>query len=303
MTLMTKAVAAAREGRLAAAARNRLAAFRRQRTDDAMRRAFGLKRATALVITGDFAKTASAAVLKKAFDTTRIEPSPLPAHIREIEGMSGQGYRAFINRLAGSMPKARYLEIGSWKGSTLCAALHGNTANAVCIDNWSEFNGPREEFFINISPIRDRIEVIEQDFRQIDYTSLGSFQIYLFDGPHREQDHRDAVVLAQAALAPDPIFIVDDWNLIDVRLGTLRGLAEAGFGLEAAIEIRTTLDNTNANVIGKTSDWHNGYLFAVLKREAGREPGTARIESGRSPSPRFAQRKSYPGCPRAARYD
>lgn len=269
MSFLLKAITAAREGRLTSAARNRCNQYQRQRTDNAMRRKLGLPRASEVSLHGDFNGSSQAAALLTAFELARTTASPLPDEVRDIEGMSGQRYRAFINHLLGKLPTPRYLEIGSWKGSTLCAAMHGNGATAVCIDNWSQFNGPRDAFFENIAPIQDRVQVIEQDFRTVDYPALGAFDAYLFDGPHLEDDHFDAVVIAQAAMSgAHPTFIVDDWNLIPVRMGTMRGLSAAGFAIDAAIEVRTTLDNTNAAVAGKISDWHNGYMLAVLKAQA-----------------------------------
>jgi hypothetical protein len=76
-----------------------------------------------------------------------------PDFVRAIDGMSGQKYRTFINNLVGSYPDARYLEIGSWGGSTATAALYGNSVKALCIDNWSQFGGPRTTFFANIERV------------------------------------------------------------------------------------------------------------------------------------------------------
>jgi hypothetical protein len=83
-------------------------------------------------------------LVTKAFMRALANDSKLPQAIRDIVGMSGQTYRSFINNLVESCPDARYLEIGSWQGSTAAAALYGNAAKCVCIDNWSQFGGPKE---------------------------------------------------------------------------------------------------------------------------------------------------------------
>jgi hypothetical protein len=41
---------------------------------------------------------------------------------------------------------------------------------------------------------------IEDDFRKINYTDIGKFNVYLFDGPHDEEDQYDGIALAQPAL-------------------------------------------------------------------------------------------------------
>ena len=94
------------------------------------------------------------------------------------------------------------------------------------------------------------------------------FNIYLFDGPHGEQDQYDGIILAQAALSNPHIVIVDDWNYPQVRRGTLRGLIDINCQLKTTIEIRTTFDGSHADPCRQNSDWHNGYFIAeVLRRE------------------------------------
>src|SRR5580698_7463314 len=55
-----------------------------------------------------------------------------------FSALSGGRYRIFINELIGSMPDARYLEVGTWTGSSLCSAINGNKVRAVSIDDRSE---------------------------------------------------------------------------------------------------------------------------------------------------------------------
>lgn len=192
----------------------------------------------------------------------------LPNPILELEGMSGVRYREFINRLIGHLPDPRYLEIGSWKGSTVCAALYGNQAKALCIDNWAQYGGPRAEFFSNLSLVQ-MPTVIESDFRHVDYASVGSFNVMFFDGPHSETDQYDGVRLTQPALDNEHVLIVDDWNWRSVRIGTLRGIRDSSLNILSIIEIRTTLDNSHPTVSGKHSAWHNGTMIAVLQKSKG----------------------------------
>ena len=89
---------------------------------------------------------AVATAFDKALDDLE---QPAPAFF-DIEGMSGRRYRLFINALMGLIPNPRYLEVGVWAGSTLCSAIAGNKVQAVAIDNWSQFAGPRERFLENL---------------------------------------------------------------------------------------------------------------------------------------------------------
>lgn len=214
-----------------------------------------------------------AAALRAAFAAARAGPPRLDAALRALPGMSGWRYREFINRLAGHVADARYLEVGSWAGSTLCAALAGNTITATAIDNWSQFGGPVGAFFSNVAPLLGpdrRLSVLAQDFRTVRYDAIGQHNIYMFDGPHQEQDHFDGINLALPALDRDFILIIDDWNWPWVRQGTLLALRALSLAIPLAIEVRTSLDNTVPKLSHEHSEWHNGYLLAAVT-----QPGPA----------------------------
>jgi hypothetical protein len=207
-------------------------------------------------------------LVKKAIESS-VQIQNLPAHITLIDGMSGAIYREFINTLVHSMSDARYLEIGSWAGSTACAAIYNNNITLTCIDNWSEFGGPKEVFFTNINKISNKhtqFSFIESDFREVDYASIGLYNIYLFDGPHKYEDQKDGVYLASPALEDNYILIVDDYNWEEVRKGTQDGIANLGYTILDSIEIRTTEDGSHPILSGKHSNWHNGYYIAVISK-------------------------------------
>jgi len=190
--------------------------------------------------------------------------------VYEIEGMSGRAYRNLLNRLVSSIEPARYLEIGSWRGSTVISALFGNTCKALCIDNWSQFDEPKYEFRQNLQhcQIEDRVEIIEENFRNVDYCNIGKFDVFLYDGPHEEIDHYDGILIPQPALKQEYFLFVDDWNWLHVRSGTLRALSASSSTIQFAVEIRTTEDDSHAARFGKHSEWHNGCFLAVVKKGA-----------------------------------
>lgn len=107
---------------------------------------------------------------------------------------------------------------------------------------------------------------IESDFRKINYRTLDKFNIYLFDGPHTEDDHRDGIVLAQSALDDDFFLIIDDWNWRPVRIGTMRGLLDAKCKIRAAIELRTAPNDQRPQAARQDSNWHNGYFLALASK-------------------------------------
>jgi hypothetical protein len=224
---------------------------------------------TSIAFDGNFDTPYGSALRHAFFQALRLD-SKLPLWVRQMEGGSGRKYRYLINNLIAQLGRPRYLEIGSYMGSTLCSALYGNTATATCIDHWKEFGG-RPEFDANIARVLNddiKLRIIESDFRKVDYRSLGTFNVYCFDGPHLEQDQYDALAITQDALDNTYILIVDDWVMPSVRNGTMRGLEDAHSRVLASITIQTTQDSTLPTLLGSWfSDWHNGYFIAVVTKQ------------------------------------
>jgi hypothetical protein len=270
MNTFNRITRAAREGRMLSTLNRRLNPAREWNLRASLRQQHAsVRELPSIQFHGNSEASPASVALRSSFDAAQRGCCALPAEIRAIEGMSGQKYRSFINSLVSVYPDPRYLEIGSWAGSTATAALHGNSAYALCIDNWSQFGGPRSEFFSNMDKViseKIKFRFLEQDYRSVDFGSIGRFNIYLFDGPHEEGDHRDGIMLAQPALLDPFVLIVDDWNWRSVRIGTFRGLSDAKCYVESSIELRTTRDNMHSAVSGKASEWHNGYFLAVVRR-------------------------------------
>ncbi|QCK86845.1 class I SAM-dependent methyltransferase [Phreatobacter aquaticus] len=224
---------------------------------------------TSYAFYGNAADTLLSFSLDRAFRDALALKTKVPDWILGMQGMSGRKYRRLVNTLVGLVPDARYLEVGSWAGSTACSAISGNRVTATCIDNWSEFGGPKDQFMAHTDMARSddvTFRFIEDDFRNVNYSDIGKYNIYLFDGPHAYQDQFDGVTIAQPAVDAEYIQIVDDWNWPEVRQGTIDAITQLGRAITYGIEIRTTQDNSHPQQhIGENSDWHNGYFLAVLR--------------------------------------
>lgn len=209
--------------------------------------------------------------IKKSFAKALKYKSKLPSWILEIQGMSGKKYRHLINNLGFLIPNCRYLEIGSWKGSTLCSAIFSNTITSYVIDNWSEFGGPKNEFESNVKKTIDesvepkniKFTLDEKNYMDVDYSSIGNYNLYFYDGPHEYQDQYNALSLALNALDDEFIFICDDYNWNDVEQGTQDAISDCKLHVLYSMDIKCELiDGWN----GQNSDWHNGYYIAVCKK-------------------------------------
>ncbi len=116
------------------------------------------------------------------------------------------------------------------------------------------------------------MSLIENDFRLVPYQALGPFNVMFYDGPHAEQDQYDGIKSPFPALADRAIVIVDDWNWIHVRNGTLRALKDLGAEIEYSIDLRSSQQDEGdpGQIVpggaGMHSEWHNGFFAAVIRK-------------------------------------
>ena len=88
--------------------------------------------------------------IENAISKAENGQTKLSGSLLSLPGMSSTKVKTFLNELL-SFNNSNYLEIGCWKGSTLCCALYKNNPNSiVAIDNFSEWGGPRGVFLANL---------------------------------------------------------------------------------------------------------------------------------------------------------
>ena len=184
-----------------------------------------------------------------------------------MDGMSGTKTRHFYNNLLNT-ENARYLEIGTWKGSSVCSAMCGNKAKVICIDNWSEFGGPKSEFLVNFEKFKGDNEAsfIENDCYKVDVSVLPKFNIYMYDGNHTSKSHYKALLHYYNCLDEVFIFIVDDWNWKRVRDGTSNSIQKLNLIVLYEKEIRLTWNDSHTQQPQARDTWHNGIYVAILQK-------------------------------------
>lgn len=195
--------------------------------------------------------------------------SKLPDEILKMEGMSGIKTRHFYNNLLNT-EGVRYLEIGAWKGSSVCSAMYGNTADVYVIDNWSEFGGPRDDFLVNFNKYKgtNKTNFQEADSFKVDVMKLPKFNFYLYDGEHTIEAHKKALTHYINAMDETFVYICDDWNWDGVREGTYAGIKELGLEIVWSKEIRLTNDDSHTPQPLASQTWHNGIYMAILQKRA-----------------------------------
>lgn len=205
--------------------------------------------------------------VEESFRGAENNCSKITQEIKEMEGMSGIMTRHFYNNLL-NIEDARYLEIGTWKGSSVCAAMCENNAKVVCIDNWSEFGGPKEEFLLNFNKFKGDNDAcfVEGDCYQLDLSNFPKFNMYMYDGNHTVESHFKSLHYYYDFLDDVFIYIVDDWNGKEVREGTEKAIKDLDFTILYERNIRLTWDNSHTDYPLATSTWWNGIYVAILKK-------------------------------------
>jgi len=206
-------------------------------------------------------------LIETSFQNAENNISKINNEIIAMKGMTGTKTRHFYNNLL-NIEDARYLEIGTWKGSSVCSAMYKNKAKVVCIDNWSEFGGPKNEFLQNFEKYKGENDAsfIEKDCYQVDVTALPKFNIYMYDGNHSNDSHYKALLHYYDCLDDIFIFIVDDWNWIDVRDGTMSSIRKLKLKILYEKEIRLTWDNSVTPEPELSQNWWNGIYVAILQK-------------------------------------
>lgn len=208
--------------------------------------------------------------IQLCLDNAEKFQSNITPEIADMQGMSGLKTRHFYNNIC-SMKDARYLEIGVWKGSSLCSAMCGNSMKAVAIDNFSEFSGgpygnPRQDFLTNYEKYKGDNDTtfIDADCWTVDPSSLGmKFNVYMYDGNHTETSHYQALNHYMECLDDAFIYLVDDWNCSHIRDGTLDSIKQNKLEILFQKEIFTP---GNPGLGRHNNMWHNGISIFVLKK-------------------------------------
>jgi hypothetical protein len=206
-------------------------------------------------------------LIQRAFKNAENHTSKITNDIIRMDGMSGTMTRHFYNNMLNT-EDARYLEIGTWKGSSVCSAMCGNKAKVVCIDNWSEFGGPKIEFLEIFNKFKGDNDAtfIEDDCYNINVSLLPKFNIYMYDGNHTDESHYKSLLHYYDCLDDVFVFIVDDWNSTDVRNGTTQAIQRLNLKVLYERDIRLTWDNTHTPYPLAMSSWWNGIYVAILQK-------------------------------------
>ncbi len=163
-------------------------------------------------------------------------------HLVQVEGLSSPKVCNLLNQLVGALEDGEhYLEIGTWKGLTLCSAMYANPGK-VCyacdkFRLWGRHTGwgfqARRALHANVGRYRPdgaTVHFFDMESDKLFPQSLvpGRVKVYFFDGDHSYEGTRKAVVQAAPLLTQDAILLMDDFRGPEIPDATYQGIQDAG---------------------------------------------------------------------------
>jgi len=204
--------------------------------------------------------------VKKSIDNAYDNNSKIIYDILNIEGMSGDKTRHLYNNMC-NLEHGHYLEIGTWKGSSFISAMYNNNINGTVIDNWSQFDGPKEEFNNNINKYLENknIKIINKDCWAVTNEDICTpIDIYMYDGGHTIEDHTKSITYYVKYFNKYFIMMIDDWiSSPESKIGTYKGIEESNIKIHYFHEIGL-VNTTNYHTRGNT--FWNGCGIFVCER-------------------------------------
>jgi predicted O-methyltransferase YrrM len=209
----------------------------------------------------------------------RLKLAPYPDMYCDVKGMASPKKLKLLNAAVAAMPSAGeecYLEVGTFQGKSLVAALDGNPGvPAVACDTFILFDDPTAPKNLpilkdNLSRygLADRVQFFNSDFQDVfadwQLRSLPPVGVYFYDGAHDEESQYLGIRLAEDLLADNAVVIVDDWRYAEDS----QSLAEAGTkrAIEESKHNWTIRHVLQARFNGDRDLWWNGLAVLTFNR-------------------------------------
>ncbi|MDF3044972.1 MAG: hypothetical protein K0R30_1200 [Ornithinibacter sp.] len=219
---------------------------------------------------------AFAAGLDALFDGDPAQGRPVDPRFEEVAarvtGFTTPAELAVLHSAVGHLPDDEaYLEVGTYKGRSVCGALlDGTERRVVAVENFQEFGmagaQARQELFDNV----EALPSVAPDFRLVDGDcyrvlrdpdAVGSpVGVYFFDGAHTWLAHYLALGVVEHLLADEALVLVDDATWPVVRRATMAYVGRhRGWDVVRAFDAESDHDPR----------WANGLLLLRFRRPHG----------------------------------
>jgi len=147
-------------------------------------------------------------------DVSRFE-----AILEDVPGLAKANNLALLNVAARCLADGEhYVEVGTYRGTSLISAMQGNEGLFVAIDNWSMGDGSSHQLVSNLDRYGLRATIIDGDaFETLRRGIPSPVGVYYYDNGHEYEQQLDGLRLAEPYLASPALVIVDDtdWERVE----------------------------------------------------------------------------------------
>lgn len=191
--------------------------------------------------------------------------------ILDIKGFSTGVMRRLISNLCHfQKDNLTYLEVGLYAGATYCAAINNNDGiTAIGVEDFSQPFGDGavfEELKDNVQQFGwENFAIFTENFFSISPSRIKHpVDIFFYDGEHSYESQSKALPHALPMLADEFVFIVDDYDWVDVQMGTKDSIAD--LLNNGDIEVHKTWKLSDNQADGP--NWHNGVAILLCRKPA-----------------------------------
>ena len=141
--------------------------------------------------------------------------------LEAVPGLARPNNLALLNVAARCLGAGEsYVEVGTYRGTSLVAAMLGNHGDFVALDNWSFPDVSREDLDANLDRYGLSATVIEGDALEtlrsdaLDGRTVGA---YYYDNGHEYEQQLEGLRLIERHLASPALLVVDDsdWERVE----------------------------------------------------------------------------------------
>jgi hypothetical protein len=203
-----------------------------------------------------------------SIEAARAGRSKIDRSVLALPGFSSPRNRHLLNNLC-NFDGCNYLEVGSWKGSTVISAAFKNSGHFTAIESFKKFwqaKSPKAELLTHKKKFRATAPFTfhETDAWQFDISLLPpGVNVYFYDGDHRPGPTKRAFTHFDASLADTFILVMDDWNRDGIRDATHAAIRGA---YDVLYECELFTPGRECEKKGSAKSWWNGLYVAVLRK-------------------------------------
>jgi hypothetical protein len=213
--------------------------------------------------------------VKNALIKSKNNDSKISEKTKNLPGLTSEKVKHFINNLC-ELPDCKYLEAGVFQGSIFAAAVERNDLVATAIDNFSESSiipmdsnvninsekGNNKEIFLrNIKDLvlNKQVNIIDSNVFETDLNKISlKSNVIFMDIEHTYESHYNFLNKFYEKIDNTFVYIVDDWNWLQVRDATFKSIEDLKLKTLFKEEIFTKGEDKN--------DYWNGLGIFVLNK-------------------------------------